>query len=79
MLNGRITKSDQLTPPSRSIDTPFRFPVSNVFKSGGGSGGLSGGLGVSGRLVSGVVQVGEKVRILPGDETAVVRSKSYRL
>lgn len=28
---------------------------------------------MSGRIPSGVVQVGEKLRIVPGDETAVVR------
>lgn len=37
---------------------------------------MASGIGVSGRLASGVVQVGEKLRILPGDETAVVRSGS---
>ena len=35
----------------------------------------SSGIGVSGRILSGVVQVGEKLRIVPGDETAVVRSE----
>lgn len=29
---------------------------------------------MSGRLASGVTQVGEKLRVLPGDETAVVKS-----
>lgn len=37
---------------------------------------ISSGVGVSGRLCSGVVQVGERVRIVPGDETAVIKSKS---
>lgn len=36
---------------------------------------MASGVGVAGRLASGVVQVGEKLRILPGDETAVVRSE----
>lgn len=35
----------------------------------------SSGIGVSGRILSGVVQVGEKLRIVPGDEAAVVRSE----
>lgn len=48
------------------------MPLSNVFK--GQSTGPSG-LGVSGRIESGIVQVGEKLAVLPGDETAVVRSK----
>jgi len=46
---------------------PLRLPISNVFK------GAGSGTGVSGRILRGVVQVGERVRILPGDETAVVK------
>ncbi|KAI5124791.1 hypothetical protein M0805_005425 [Coniferiporia weirii] len=59
---------DKLEPPTRAISAPLRFPISNVFK------GMTGGTAVSGRLSSGVVQVGEQLRILPGDESAVVRS-----
>ncbi|KAF5388321.1 hypothetical protein D9615_000112 [Tricholomella constricta] len=59
---------DVLEPPARDIMAPLRIPVSNVFKSHGS------GAAVSGRLCGGVVQVGEKLRILPGDETAVVKS-----
>ncbi|KIK30832.1 hypothetical protein PISMIDRAFT_26557 [Pisolithus microcarpus 441] len=59
---------DQLEPPARDIESPLRIPVCNVFK------GQSSGIGVSGRICGGIVQVGERVRILPGDETAVVRS-----
>ncbi|KAF8332582.1 uncharacterized protein EI90DRAFT_3122344 [Cantharellus anzutake] len=62
---------DRITPPSRDIEGPIRFPVSNVFR--GGIGSISAGLGVSGRLCTGVLQVGEKLRVLPGDETATVR------
>lgn len=49
---------------------PLRFPISNVFK------GQSSGTTVSGRICSGLVQVGERVRILPGDETAVVKGQA---
>lgn len=35
---------------------------------------MSSGLGVSGRLLTGVIQTGEKLRVLPGDESAVIRS-----
>lgn len=59
---------DQLEPPARDIESPLRIPVCNVFK------GQSSGIGVSGRICGGIVQVGERVRVLPGDETAVVRS-----
>lgn len=40
---------------------------------------MGSGVGVSGRLASGVVQVGERLRILPGDESAVVRRESLAL
>ncbi|KAI6151762.1 P-loop containing nucleoside triphosphate hydrolase protein [Pisolithus tinctorius] len=59
---------DKLEPPVRDIESPLRIPISNVFKAQGS------GTGVSGRVCGGVVQVGERVRVLPGDETAVVRS-----
>lgn len=59
---------DALVPPSRDIIGPFRMPIANLFKCHGT------GVAVSGRLCSGVIQVWEKVRILPGDETALVKS-----
>ncbi|KAF9468903.1 EF Tu GTP binding domain-containing protein [Collybia nuda] len=59
---------DLLQPPTRDITSPLRIPISNVFKSHGS------GAAVSGRLCGGVVQVGERLRILPGDETAIVKS-----
>ncbi|KAF8592451.1 hypothetical protein K439DRAFT_1610256 [Ramaria rubella] len=61
---------DALDPPVRSLDSPLRIPVSNVFK---GQTTLSSGLGVSGRICSGVVQVGERLRVLPGEESTIVR------
>ena len=63
-------RADQLEPPVRALYSPLRLPISNVFK---GQTSLSSGLGVSGRVCSGVVQVGERLRVLPGDESAVVR------
>ncbi|KAJ9106191.1 hypothetical protein QFC21_001335 [Naganishia friedmannii] len=62
---------DKVDVPRRPLDAPLRYPISNVFK---GQSAVSSGVGVSGRLCSGVVQVGERLRILPGDETAVVRT-----
>lgn len=59
--------------PSRPLEAPLRFPISNVFK---GQTAVASGVGVSGRLCSGVVQVGERLRIVPGDETAIVKSES---
>jgi elongation factor 1 alpha-like protein len=46
---------------------PLRIPVANVFKSQGS------GITVSGRLCGGIVQVGERLKVLPGDETAIVK------
>jgi len=62
---------DQVEVPERPLEAPLRFPVSNVFK---GQTAVASGVGVSGRLCSGVIQVGERLRIVPGDETAVVRT-----
>ncbi|PFH52608.1 hypothetical protein AMATHDRAFT_139460 [Amanita thiersii Skay4041] len=59
---------NKLEPPTRDITAPLRIPISNVFKSQGSS------TGVLGRICSGIVQVGERLRVLPGDETAVVKS-----
>lgn len=60
---------DKLEPPARDIESPLRLPISNVFK------GQSSGIGVTGRICGGIIQVGERLRVLPGDETAVVRCK----
>ncbi|EFI27667.1 EF Tu GTP binding domain-containing protein [Coprinopsis cinerea okayama7 len=59
---------DKLEPPTREISSPLRLPISNVFK------GQGQGAAISGRICAGVVQVGEKLRLLPGDESAVVKS-----
>jgi elongation factor 1 alpha-like protein len=67
-LDKHLTFSlDKLEPPNRDINSPLRFPISNVFKSQGGS------TGVTGRVCGGVVQVGDRLRILPGDETGIVK------
>ncbi|KAH7888054.1 P-loop containing nucleoside triphosphate hydrolase protein [Phlebopus sp. FC_14] len=58
---------DKLEPPTRDIASPLRLPISNVFK------GQSSGVGITGRICGGIVQVGERVRVLPGDASATVR------
>ncbi|KAL1743563.1 P-loop containing nucleoside triphosphate hydrolase protein, partial [Schizophyllum fasciatum] len=60
--------ADQLEPPTRDITAPLRIPIANVFK------GSTSGTAVSGRICGGIVQVGDRVRALPGDETAYVKS-----
>ncbi|GAA5901072.1 uncharacterized protein JCM6883_004743 [Sporobolomyces salmoneus] len=62
---------DHLQVPNRSLEAPLRIPVSNVFK---GQSATASGLAVSGRVESGIVQVGERLAALPGDETGVVRA-----
>ena len=59
---------DVLDTPARDFMSPFRFPIANVFK------GQSSGIAVSGRICGGLVQIGEKLRVLPGDDTAIVKS-----
>jgi translation elongation factor EF-1alpha len=61
---------DRLQPPRRDITSPLRFPISNVFKGQGST------TGVWGKVCSGLVQVGERLGVLPGDETAVVKGQS---
>ena len=58
---------DALDPPTRDINAPLRFPISNVFK------GTTSGITVSGRVCGGVVVAGERLRIVPGDESATVK------
>lgn len=59
--------ADKLAPPVRDVQSPLRLPISNVFK------GQSSCAAVSGRLSGGIIQVGERLRVLPGDETTIVR------
>ena len=63
----KLLSPDKLDPPIRDISAPLRIPISNVFKR------QSSGAAVSGRLCGGVVQVGEVLRVLPGDETAIIK------
>lgn len=60
---------DKLEPPTRDIASPFRFPISNVLKGSGSA------TGVTGRVCAGAVQTGERLRIVPGDESGIVKSE----
>lgn len=70
LMNERI---DTLQVPNRALEAPLRIPVSNVFK---GQSATASGLAVSGRVESGIVQVGERLSALPGDESGVVRGEN---
>ncbi len=50
---------DTLEPPARLLDSPLRLPVTNVFK---GQTAIASGVAVSGRVVSGIVQIGDRLR-----------------
>lgn len=63
---------DKVEVPERPYENPLRIPVSNVFK---GQTAVASGVAVSGRLCSGIVQVGDRLRAVPGDEVANVRSE----
>lgn len=66
-----INALDKVEVPVRPYDSALRIPVSNVFK---GQTAVASGVAVSGRLCSGVVQVGDRLRVVPGDEVGNVRS-----
>lgn len=63
---------DKLEPPQRQLDAPLRMPVTNVFRAGQTA--ISSGIGVSGRLIAGVLSVGDRLSVIPGDESGVVKA-----
>uniref|UniRef100_A0A0B7A336 Tr-type G domain-containing protein n=1 Tax=Arion vulgaris TaxID=1028688 RepID=A0A0B7A336_9EUPU len=63
-----VKQIDNLKPPTRPIDKPFRLSVSDVFK------GVGTGFNVAGRVGSGYVQPGDKVLIMPAGVTASIKN-----
>jgi elongation factor 1 alpha-like protein len=61
--------TDKFKPPERPISKPFRLSVNDIFK------GTGSGFCVSGRVETGVVQVGDKVLVQPQNEGAVIKGK----
>ncbi|XP_058447665.1 protein HBS1 [Malaya genurostris] len=59
---------DSFKTPERSVDKPFRMSISDIFK------GTGSGFCISGRIVSGVICVNDKVLICPSKEQAVVKN-----
>ncbi|XP_043586003.1 HBS1-like protein isoform X2 [Bombus pyrosoma] len=53
--------------PERHIDKPFRFSVNDIFK------GTGSGFCVSGHVETGMVALGDKVLVLPRNETAMIK------
>lgn len=62
---------DSLDPPTREVDAPLRMPLTNVFR---GQTAISSGLVAAGRVVSGLVAIGDRLLVVPGDETAMIRA-----
>ncbi|KAN0061659.1 hypothetical protein ACQY0O_005650 [Thecaphora frezii] len=62
---------DGLEPPKRNLDGALRLAVTNVFKS---HTAVASGVGVAGRVVAGIVQMGDRLRVVPGDESGIVRA-----
>ncbi|KAJ1721307.1 hypothetical protein LPJ53_004161 [Coemansia erecta] len=63
---------DTFTMPERPVSKAFRLAVTDFFR--GGTFGSSNSVSVSGRIAQGHVQVGERVVVVPGGATGVVRS-----
>ncbi|XP_069701678.1 protein HBS1 isoform X3 [Periplaneta americana] len=59
---------DRFKSPERPITKPFRLSVNDIFK------GTGSGFCVSGRVETGMVQVGDKVLVQPQNEGAVVKA-----
>lgn len=62
---------DRVDVPERPYTSPLRIPISNVFK---GQSAVASGVACQGRLCSGVVQVGDQLRAVPGDVVCSVRT-----
>ncbi|XP_068087719.1 HBS1-like protein isoform X3 [Hyperolius riggenbachi] len=62
-----IDQIDSFKAPQRSVDKPFRFCVSDVFKDQGS------GFCVTGKIEAGYVQVGDRMLAMPPNETCTVK------
>lgn len=53
------------------MNKPFRFSINDIFK------GTGSGFCVSGHVETGMISLGDKILILPRNETAVIKSIKY--
>ena len=60
---------NRLKPAERAIDKPLRFSISDVFKSL-----QSSSISLAGKVEAGSVKCGDKIIIVPSNETSVVKS-----
>lgn len=63
--------ADKFKSPERPISKPFRLSINDIFK------GTGSGFCVSGRVETGMVQVGDKVLVQPQNEGAIIKGKYY--
>lgn len=59
---------DNFKCPERPVDKQMRFSVNDIFK------GTGSGFCVSGRVETGMISSGDKILILPRNESGLVRS-----
>lgn len=64
--------ADKFKSPERPISKPFRLSINDIFK------GTGSGFCVSGRVETGMVQVGDRVLVQPQSEGAIIKGKYYR-
>ena len=62
-----MLSTDKFKAPERPVTKPFRLSVNDIFK------GTGSGFCVSGRVETGMVQVGDKVLVQPQNEGAVIK------
>lgn len=73
-IKGGLTLLDcinRLKPQERSIDKPFRFGISDIFKSA-----QTANLSIVGKCEAGTLKQGDKIVIVPANETGTVKSIS---
>ncbi|XP_011495550.1 PREDICTED: HBS1-like protein [Ceratosolen solmsi marchali] len=58
---------DGFKSPERPVDKPLRFSVNDIFKNAGF------GFSIYGHMETGMVSVGDKILVLPSNETAIVK------
>lgn len=61
--------SDKFRVPDRPLNRPVRLVVSDVFRSTG----VSSGYCLSGRLESGMIQSGDKLLLMPLNESILIK------
>lgn len=68
--NNLMEQIDKFKPIARPVERPLRITVSDVFK------GMGSGFTVTGKVVAGSVQIGDRVTVMPAAEYAVIKGIS---